>query len=281
MGSPRVLGIFCMMAATLFFALVNATVKSIVLVYPASQLVFFRLLFALLPIAGLFLMNKERPSLQFKNPAVSLFSGFTLYAALMTLFLTLPYLPFSQATVLSYSSTLFITLLAKVLFKETLGWQRLGAIGVGFIAVLITSESLGSFNYYSLLMVLFGLMDASIMMGLKRLNEDMHPQVAVLFITGIATALSVLTLFMDWISPSFEDFILLSLLGIGGGIGQIFLSYAYKLAPASHVAPFIFSGTLWAFILGVLMFDETITWILLVGATLLISAGIYLVREKP
>jgi len=73
----------------------------------------------------------------------------------------------------------------------------------------------------------------------------------------------------------------LILAGLLGGLAQIFLTSAYRFADASVVAPFDYASMLFALIIGYVIFDEVPTGAMLLGAALVIVAGILIIlRER-
>ena len=87
-------------------------------------------------------------------------------------------------------------------------------------------------------------------------------------------------MFWYWVNPNSKEWMLLILLGGCGTLGQLFLTKAYLLAPASRIAPFTYSSILFAAIIGFVFWGEIITLLTVTGALLIIVAGIIILREK-
>ncbi|MCW8844089.1 MAG: DMT family transporter, partial [Rhodobacteraceae bacterium] len=103
----------------------------------------------------------------------------------------------------------------------------------------------------------------------------------VFYFSLTATGLSLLTLPFGWVMPTSTEAVLLVSAGLIGGIAQIFLTSAYRFAPASTVAPFDYASMLFAIIIGYVIFDEIPTQIMLAGVSLIIAAGIFIIwRER-
>jgi drug/metabolite transporter (DMT)-like permease len=74
---------------------------------------------------------------------------------------------------------------------------------------------------------------------------------------------------------------LLILAGVLGGVGQILLTSSYREADASLIAPFEYSSMLLALGVGYIIFDEIPSTTMLVGAAIIITAGIAIIlRER-
>ena len=74
---------------------------------------------------------------------------------------------------------------------------------------------------------------------------------------------------------------MLVMAGLLGGIGQILLTSSYRFADASLVAPFDYTSMILALLIGYFIFDEVPTGTMLVGAGIVIAAGVLIIwRER-
>ena len=81
--------------------------------------------------------------------------------------------------------------------------------------------------------------------------------------------------------PGGREAVLLVLAGLIGGLAQIFITSAYRFADASVIAPFDYASMLFAIVIGYVIFDEVPTRPMLVGAALVILAGLIIIlRER-
>ena len=80
--------------------------------------------------------------------------------------------------------------------------------------------------------------------------------------------------------PSFGEFFTLILVGIIGGIAQIMLTTAYRLAPASLVAPFDYTAMIFALLIGYFVFEELPTSQMIFGTFVVMLAGIFVVIRE-
>ena len=93
--------------------------------------------------------------------------------------------------------------------------------------------------------------------------------------------LGLLTLPFGWVMPDARTFALLVTTGFLGGIGQIFLTSAYRYGEASLVAPFEYVSMILSVAIGWFLFSEAATPVMLAGASLVILAGILIIwRER-
>ena len=90
-----------------------------------------------------------------------------------------------------------------------------------------------------------------------------------------------MTLPFGWVWPDFWTAVILISCGLLGGVGQVLLTSSYRYADASVVAPFDYASMLLALGVGYFGFDEVPTQMVLLGAVLVIVAGILIIwRER-
>ena len=80
--------------------------------------------------------------------------------------------------------------------------------------------------------------------------------------------------------PSFIDLILLSSIGILGGIANLWLSQSYKYSEVSLVSPLKYLALVFAIIFGYLVWDEIPTIKTLMGALLVILSSFIIFRRE-
>jgi drug/metabolite transporter (DMT)-like permease len=114
----------------------------------------------------------------------------------------------------------------------------------------------------------------------KLVNTEATPAIVFYFSTT-ATLLSLVTLPFGWVVPTAGEAMLLVGAGFLGGIGQILLTESYRHAEAGAIAPFDYVSMLLALVLGYLLFEEVPTPAMLVGAALIVAAGLFIIwRER-
>jgi drug/metabolite transporter (DMT)-like permease len=100
------------------------------------------------------------------------------------------------------------------------------------------------------------------------------------FMTICATA-GAITMIWDHAPLTPMQTVWLILCGVFGGIGQVCMTYSYRYAPPSLLAPFDYVAMVWAVVFGYFIFAEVPERIVLAGAAVVIMAGFYIVwRER-
>ena len=84
----------------------------------------------------------------------------------------------------------------------------------------------------------------------------------------------------DWVTPPPGDLALLCGIGVLGGVGQIFMTQAFRLAPPSVVAPFDYTARLWAMAIGWLVFDNLPGLQSLAGAGVICASGLFILYRE-
>jgi S-adenosylmethionine uptake transporter len=192
-------------------------------------------------------------------------------------------LPLPMMTTISFTTPIFITVLAGVFLKERLGWQRLLATGVGFAGIMISVQ----FDIQSIMTSMAGLaILATLLFAIldivnKRLlilNEGIKP---LMFYSAIWTTLWTLPLALYyWKTPSMEELGLLALLGLGGNclLGCILKSLSY--CEVSSLQPLRYSEFIFSSILSILFFQKWPSIYDGFGMALIIPCTLYLAHHE-
>jgi drug/metabolite transporter (DMT)-like permease len=197
-------------------------------------------------------------------------------------FLALRHLRLDQTQTIYFLTPFVVALLAGPSLGEWVGWRRMVAIIVGFAGILVVVRP-GLVAFQPAMAFAFGSMLAyAIFLLLTRyLSAHDTPEVT-LFYSLVAGAL-LLTPFAiaDWVwPPTVLVWLLLMLMGVWGGVGHYLVILAYRQAPASTLAPFIYFGLITHTMAGYFFFGQLPDAWTLAGAAIVIASGIYLVHRE-
>ena len=259
---------------------------------PPGQAVFFRSFFAI-PVILIWLgwQHDLRDGLKTTNPISHLWRGLVGTGAMACGFTALGLIPLPEATAISYAAPLLIVIFAAMFLGEEIRAFRLTAVFIGLIGVLIvlsprlTLTSIETATKWETVGAMAALMGAILtalaMVFIRKLVQTEKTGAIVFYFSITSTILSLITIPFGWVLPSLSVFGLLFASGIFGGFGQIFLTSSYRHAPASVIAPFEYSSMLLALLIGYSFFDEVPTISMLAGATLIVTAGLFIIwRER-
>ncbi len=257
---------------------------------PPGQAVFFRSFFALPIIFGWLAMRGQLMNgWKTKNPMGHVWRGLVGTTAMGLGFTGLGLLPLPEVTAIGYAAPLMVVVFAAMFLNERVGVYRLSMVGLGMIGVLIvlsprlsigvelsTGETLGA------VVVLMGAVMAALAQVFVRKMVETEDTAAIVFwFTVTSTLMSLLTLPWGWAVVTWDVAMMLVLAGLFGGVGQILMTSSYRYADASLVAPFDYSSMILALGIGYFIFDEVPTGTMMIGAVIVISAGVLIIwRER-
>ena len=249
--------------------------------YPVGQVLFFRGFCGIIPI--LFLIPKdrfldfyktERPILHIKRCLAGLI-------AIVSIFVALRNLPLATVVSISFASPIFTTIFSIFLLNEKVGFYRWLAVFVGFIGIIIISEpGFSSLNIYYIYPIIFCLGLSYVAIAIRKLSSTEPVWLISFFFSFSILIFSYFSLYQQWIMPSYIDLILLSSIGILGGIANLWLSQSYKYSEVSLVSPLKYLALVFAIIFGYLVWDEIPTIKTLMGAVLVILSSFIIFRRE-
>lgn len=284
-------GIALKLCSVLLFIIMSALIKAAAPHVPAGQAVFFRSLFAI-PVIFMWLTLRGDLStgLKVESRMAHFWRGFVGTAAMGLMFAGLGLLPLPEVTALFYAAPLLTVVFAAMFLGERVGVFRLSAVGLGLIGVLIIlaprltladAQTVQMTEAVGALMVLMGAVCAALaQIYVRKLVQTEQTSAIVFYFSLTSTILSLLTLPFGWVIPNLTEATLLISAGLLGGMGQIFLTSAYRFAGASVVAPFDYASMIFALIIGYFIFAEVPTGQMLVGAAIVIFAGVLIIWRE-
>ena len=278
------LGVLARLAAVFCVACVSAGAKWMAAGgAPLLQIIFCRSFFAFIPIllhirstVGFGALKTQRPWRHLTRSAVGLMG-------MSGSFLSVAYLPLVQAVTLAFSAPLFMTILSVVLLKERVGWHRWLAVFVGFAGVVIAMRP--GDMHGSPLGVFFGLMGAmgaaSAMTSIRSMPRSESGPTIVFYFTLSCSVVGLASAPFGWITPGPQMLVVMVGTGLIGGIAQLLLTAAARLAPLPILAPFDYTQLIWATGLGYFVWGEQLDGWIIAGAAVIAASGVYIVwREK-
>lgn len=261
---------------------------------PAGELVFFRSLFAIVPIVIFLAWRRElaagwrtqRPMGHVWRGAIGVLGqGFGFYA--------LTQLPLAEATALNYMLPLLIVIASAVLLREEVRLFRWSAVVIGLIGVGIIiwprltlfgegGTVAGTHPGLGALAALASCVFATFaFLQIRRLVETERSSTIVLYYSIMCSLLALLTLPFGWVMPSPAEAAMLVAAGICGGIGQVLMTESFRHADMSVVAPFEYSSLLFSIVIGYLVFGDVPTLSMIAGSLILVASGILIIlRER-
>ena len=278
------LGIFLMVITTIVFASQDGLSKYLATEYNVYMVVMIRYWF----FAAFVMTISSRKTggvkqvAKTKTPLLQIFRSLILIAEMCVTILAFTLLGLAETHAIFASYPLIIAMLSGPILGEHVGWRRWLAICVGFFGILIIlNPGNGIFSPYALvplagaiLFALYGL--------LTRYAGQYDNSSTSFFWTGIVGCIAMTAIGLNFWDPVSEgDWSIMLILSASGMLGHFLLIKCYEVAEASAVQPFAYLQLIWASLIGVIIFGEQITTNVLIGACIIVGAGLFtLWRER-
>jgi drug/metabolite transporter (DMT)-like permease len=263
------------------YATHDAVVKLMGADYSPFQLIFFSVLFSF-PLAMLMMVRDPNPgTLKPVHPWwMALRTGAAVLTGI-TAFYAFSVLPLAQVYVIVFATPLIITILAIPILGEKVRIRRWIAVIVGLCGVMVvmrpgsTDLNLG---HLAALVAAVGGSVASIIV--RKIGQEERPIVLLLYPMLANFAFVSVALPFVYKPMPIEHLGLVALMAMLGWIGGVVIIAAYKAGEAVIVAPMQYSQIIWATAYGLLFFDESLDQSTMIGATIIIASGLYIVLRE-
>ena len=259
----------------------DAVLKWLTSGYQVGQIMFCRGIFIGLPLAIIIWRAGGLKSLRPVNP-----KGHAVRATLVIvgtfLFVNgLAYLPLADAVAIAFAGPLFITALAQPLLGEIVGWRRWLAVLVGFIGILLIMRPGGNVIQWAALFPLAASLTGAFRDLLTRHLSSQETTVAILFYTSLGVTLAGLaTIPFMWTPVPLVDWGWFALSGVLIGCAHFLMIETFRYGEATLVAPFKYSGIIWAGLLGYLIWGDTPDFATIAGVSMVVIAGFYILHRE-
>lgn len=269
-----------MLASTLCFGVMAIAIRLASQTLNTLEIAFFRNLFGLLAVLPL-VMRVDPASLRttqlsryFVRCVIGIFS-------MLAGFWAIGHLPLAQAISLSYSSPVFVTILAALMLGEHVRGRRWAAVAVGFIGVLvIVRPGSTEFTAGTLVALLAAVLSAIVAIQIKQLSRADAANTIVLYTYLFWVPISFVPALFVWEWP--QGIVWLWVIGAGlcGTGGQVLWTHALQLGEVSALTPISFVQLPLVAVVGWIWFDERVdvwTW---VGAGIILAANAYIAHRE-
>ncbi|NBZ89604.1 DMT family transporter [Stagnihabitans tardus] len=287
--SRSLTGILLKVASVLVFIIMAALIKATSAHVPAGQAVFFRSLFAIPVIfAWLALTHELKGGIRTQNIPGHFFRGFLGTCAMGLGFAGLGYLPLPEVTAIGYAAPLLVVILAAMFLGEEVRLFRYAMVALGLTGVLIVlgprltvTEASGTKEAFGAMVVLMSATCAALaQVFVRKLTLTESTSAIVFWFSASSTLLSLITIPFGWVWPAPWEAALLVTCGILGGVGQLLLTASVRYGDASLIAPFEYSSMIFSLAIGWAFFDEIPTLTMLMGAGLVVLAGVLIIWRE-
>lgn len=276
-------GIAMQIIAVAGFSVMGMMIKLLEGRYPTSEVILFRCWPALIPLLLYLPMQGGFSALKTRRPFWHLVRTGSGLVSMFVGFYALSQMALADYVAISFTAPLFGTLLSIPLLGERVGVWRLGAVAVGFAGAVVTLGPLsGSLDPVALFALGSALGYGVAMISMRKLGATDKSAATVFYFTlgSGAVSLALVSMPGQWVMPDATDFAILMGIGLLGGVAQIFMTEAFRLAPPSVVAPFDYTAMIWAMAFGFFVFGTIPGWNVFVGAGLIAASGLYIIHRE-
>src|SRR5690242_9787302 len=197
-------------------------------------------------------------------------------------FLAFILLPLAEATTIGFSVPIFSVILAAVVLDEPTGKWRWGAVAAGFAGVLVVVQpGIGDVPLLGASVALVAaLMTASVTIVIRRLGKTERAATTVFWFAVSSLVPLGLARLVFGGSHERATWMIVAGLALAGGLAQLTLTGALRLAPVALVMPMDYTSLLWALLLGSWLFGEVPTPWIWIGAPVIIASGLVIVWRE-
>jgi drug/metabolite transporter (DMT)-like permease len=255
--------------------------------YPVGEIIFWRAALGALIIGAILATRGSVFSRRMISPRIlarSVFDSINIFSFVTAI----THLDLAECYAILLTAPLLMTVLAVIIFQESVGWRRWLAIIVGFGgALLVIRPDAHAFNMWAIVAALCALAAALREITTAKIAQDatvLEMTLTTFLFTGaIALAFSF---WEAWATPTPRDAGILSLMTAGWMTGTLLLIYACRVGPISVVAFSRYSLLIWGAIAGYFVFDEYPDAWTIIGAAIIVGSGCYVfhreaIRNRP
>ncbi|CAB3871881.1 hypothetical protein LMG26689_03027 [Achromobacter animicus] len=274
-------GIACVAGGIFFLTLSDANAKWLGASYNPLQILFLRALIALPFVTALALWLGGRRVLRTTHPGLHLTRGAINVVSACCFYLGLQALPLAEATAIAFAAPLFVTALSVLILKERVDGKRWLAVLAGFAGVLIVVRpGTQAFQAATLLPLTTALLYAVMMITARGINRAEGMLTTTFYIVLGQLVCSAIGLPWVWRAPAMDDLPYFGGVALFSTLGLALITQGFRIGPASVVAPFDYTGLVWATILGWIFWREAPDAYAYLGAVFIAGSGVYIaVRE--
>ncbi len=241
------------------------------------EIIFFRYLFSVIVLLPFILRKKYSSSTIMR---IHFIRGFLLFVGIILWCVGLKVVKLTVVTSINFIMPIFILILARIFLKESFNRIKLIATMLGFIGtIIVINPNSTDFNLTSLVFLISAILFALLDIINKRFAVQ-ESMISMLFYFSLfVLILSIIPVFYNWITPTFNDLFYLFLLGITSNLILYCLLKSFKLIEVSSVAPYRYIELIFSAVLGYIIFDEIPDLTTIIGSAIIIMATVILVYE--
>jgi len=270
-------GIACVCAGIFFLTCSDALAKWVGQYYSPIQILFLRAAIAMPVVLVLVMVLSGRRALRTGHLGLHLVRGAINIISATFFYLGLQSLPLAETTAIAFSAPLFVTALSVLVLKERVDGRRWLAVLAGFAGVLIiVRPGAASFQVAALFPLLTASLYAVMMLTARAIGAAEGMMTTMLYIVVGQLVCSAVAVPLFWTPPQWLHLPFFVGIALFSTLGLTFITQGFRIGPASVVAPFDYTGLLWASLLGWLVWRDSPDVHHSIGAAFIVGSGMYI-----
>ncbi|MFZ5841665.1 MAG: DMT family transporter [Pseudomonadota bacterium] len=267
-------GTMLLLLSELVFTGLGALVKYLAPHYSNAQIVFFRNVFALLILLP-YLLARGKLVFKVDKLRFHFLRSTTGITSMYLYFYCLGVLPLGEVTLLAQTAPIWIPVIAYFWLGDEFKKRYLfsGLIGIAGVALVVRPDA-DTFSPAFLLGLLGAVLAAGSKVTIRRMSDTETAHMIVFYFSLISTVITAIPAFVQWQPIVSSDWPALLGLGITAALGQMLMTRAFMLAPPGRIGAWSYTQVVFAFAFGWLLWREPIHPLSLLGAVLIIIAGL-------
>jgi len=278
--SPLLVAAAYMLAYSITHGAVWACIRYLSADIHPLVLVFFRTLFGTLVILPV-LLKTRLPRLADGLYPLYILRGIFNTGSIIGVFYAVSLIPLADAVAYSYAAPIFATIFAVFILKEKIGRHRIFAILAAFAGVLILVRP----GYQAMSIGIVTALGAAVcfaatLICVKLLTRHDDPTMVSLMAFIVTLPISLAAALFHWQWPVGQQWIYVALMGAFAATSHICLARALSRADLGAVMPIDFSRIIFAAILGVTLFGDSVNGLTFLGGAIILASAVYATHRE-
>lgn len=271
-------GVALAVCAVALFTVMISLVKWLSAWFAPMQIAFFRAVCATAICLPVVLADAGIAGLRTRQPGAYVLRGLVGCGSIATSFYGVTLMPIADWVALTFMVPLFVAAMSAPMLGESVGWRRWLAILAGFAGILIIVPPTGTASLWALAVGITAQMLVAFALVLIRRMGSAERTTTIVFYYMVGISMITLVLApLDWRGPQGAQWLWLIAVGLVAGGAHLLITAAYRLAPASVIAPLDYTGIVWAMLIGWFVWTEKPDANLFLGLPLVVGSGLYVV----
>lgn len=279
--TPNAVGALLALAAFATFSTHDALIKDLAARYSPIQIVFCIALFSFPLILLMLARDPVQDTLLPRNPGWMVARAVSAAVSGLLAFYAFSVLPMAQVYAILFATPLVITILSVPLLGEKVGPRRAGAVLVGLVGVLIVLRP-GSVDLTLGHLASMGSAVAGALTSVIARKIGGVERVSVMLLYAMMGNFLIMAAAMPFVYLPMPgaDVGRMVVVAVLAFVAMRLIIQAYRRAEAVVVAPMQYSQIIWAVVFGALFFNEYPDGMTLLGASVVILSGVYIVLRE-